>query len=135
MWLKKLIYKMCSLKEKYVPQITLKSSQSSPQISGKLLRFAIRGGLNWGLYGITELQDFEQLKDAIFYTEVSNPEVAPKMVFQLKIALAVLGKLKFFIFTFCRMQTILNKQVLKNRTLFLPWQCPSVTTSQSFMKL
>ena len=87
------------------------------------------------MYGITELQDFEQLKDAIFYTEVFNPEVGPKMVFQLKIALAVLGRLKYFIFTFCRMQTIPNKQVLKNRTLFLPWQCPSVTTSQSFMKL
>ena len=39
-----------------------------------------------------------------------------KWFFQLKIALAVLGKLKSYIFTFCRLQTVPNKQVLKNRT-------------------
>ena len=86
-------------------------------------------------YGITELQDFQQLVDAIFYTEVLNAKVALKMFFQLKIALPVLGKLKFYIFTFCRLQAVPNKQVFKNQTFFLPWQCPSMTTSQSLMKL
>ena len=32
-------------------------------------------------HGITELQNFEQLQDAIFYTDVCNPEVVPKMAF------------------------------------------------------
>ena len=41
-------------------------------------------------YGITELQDFEWLEDAIFYTEVFNPEVVPKCFFQQKMTLAVL---------------------------------------------
>ena len=40
----KLTYKRV-LKEKYVPQITLKGLQSSPRICGNLLRFAIRNGL------------------------------------------------------------------------------------------
>ena len=31
--------------------------------------------------GIAELKDFQQLEDAIFYTEVFNPEVVPKMFF------------------------------------------------------
>ena len=31
-------------------------------------------------YGITELQAFEQLEDAILYTEVFNQEVVPKML-------------------------------------------------------
>ena len=87
-------------------------------------------------YGIIELQDFEQLEDAIFYIEVLNAEVALKMFFfQLKTALAVLGKLKFYIFIFCRLQAVPNKHVLKNQIFFLPWQCPSMTTSQSLMKL
>ena len=38
-----------SLKEKYLPQITLKGSQSSPQISGNSSQFAICHGLIPGL--------------------------------------------------------------------------------------
>ena len=41
MWLKKIYAKEYSLKEKYVPQITHKGSQSSLQISGKLLQFVV----------------------------------------------------------------------------------------------
>ena len=40
---------MYSRKEKYLPQITLKSSQSSPRIPGNLFRFAIYGGLTRAL--------------------------------------------------------------------------------------
>ena len=32
-------------------------------------------------YDITGLQDFKLLEDTIFYTEVFNPEVAPRMFF------------------------------------------------------
>ena len=34
----------------------------------------------WGS-NYAELQDFEPLEDAIFYAEVFNPEVVPKMFF------------------------------------------------------
>ena len=34
----------------------------------------------WGS-SYAELQDFEPLEDAIFYAEVFNPEVVPKMFF------------------------------------------------------
>ena len=54
-----------------------------------------------GSHGIAELQDFKRLGDVIFYTEEFNPEVIPKMIFfQQKMALAVLGKLKFYVFIF-----------------------------------
>ena len=67
-------------------------------------------------HGIAELQDFERLGDAIFYTELFNPEVVPKMVFSTENGSR---KTKVLYFHISRLQTVPNKQVLKNRTFFL----------------
>ena len=49
-------------------------------------------------YDITGLQDFKLLEETIFYTEVFNPEVAPKMVFSTENSSASTRKTKIFYF-------------------------------------
>ena len=75
-------------------------------------------------YGTTELQDFEQLEDAVFYTYVFNPEVVPKMVFSTENSSGNTKKTIILFFLICRLQRL---QKLK----FFP----SVTASQSLTKL
>ena len=71
-------------------------------------------------YGITELQDFEWLEDAIFYTEVFNPEVVPKMFFSTENGSGSTRNLKFYVLTFA------------DYKLF---QINKFSTSQSLIKL
>ena len=49
-------------------------------------------------YDITGLQDFKLLEDTIFYTEVFNPEVAPRMFFSTENSSASTRKTKNFYF-------------------------------------
>ena len=86
-------------------------------------------------HGIAELQDFQWLGDAVFYAKVFNPEVVPKMFFSAEDGSGSTRKTKILCLHICILQTVSNKQVLKNQTFFLPWQCPSVTTRQSLTKL
>ena len=60
-------------------------------------------------YGTTELQDFEQLEDAVFYTYVFNPEVVPKMVFSTENSSGNTKKTIILFFLICRLQTKITK--------------------------
>ena len=51
-------------------------------------------------YGITELQNFEQLEDAIFYAQLFNLEVVPKMVFSTENSSGSTRKTNILFFTF-----------------------------------
>ena len=68
---------------------------------------------------ITELQDFQQLGNVVFYTKMFNPEVVPKIVFSIEDGSGSTRKTKVLCFHIFILQTVSNKQVLKSRTFFL----------------
>ena len=56
----------------------------------------------------------------LYFIEVFNSEVFPKMVFSTENGSDSTRKTKVVCFHICRLQTVTNKQVLKNGTFFLP---------------
>ena len=56
----------------------------------------------------------------LYFIEAFNPEVIPKMVFSTENGSGSTRKSRVLCFHICRLQTVPNKQVLKNQTFFHP---------------